>query len=101
MDEMARGSDERADLILRGGSVWSAGWDAPVPGAVAVSAARIAFVGPEADARAWAGPDTRVVDAPGSLVVPGFQDAHCHPISSGLERLRCDLNDVFDADGYV
>jgi predicted amidohydrolase YtcJ len=101
MDETERAAGQRADLILRGGTVWSAGWDVPVPGAVAVRAGRIAFVGPEADARGWAGPDTRIVDVPGSLVVPGFQDAHCHPISSGLERLTCDLNDVHGADAYV
>lgn len=35
-----------------------------------------------------------VVDVAGGLLLPGFTDAHVHPIQGGLERLACDLSDV-------
>ena len=35
------------------------------------------------------------------MVLPGFQDAHCHPISSGLDMVRCNLNDETTAEGYL
>ncbi len=37
------------------------------------------------------GPHTEVVDLAGGLLLPGFVDAHVHPVQGGLERARCDL----------
>ena len=42
--------------------------------------------------RRWIGPRTRVVELRGRTVTPGFGDAHVHPVSAGLGRLRCDLD---------
>lgn len=39
----------------------------------------------------WRGPKTEVVDLHGSFVMPGFNDAHVHLASAGLEKLRVDL----------
>lgn len=96
-------SPVRADLILRG-----AGARTGVPGrppvedaSVAIRDGRIAAVAPAGEARALAGPRTEVVDVPGGLLLPGFQDAHVHPPTSGLERLRCDLNGAEDAQTYL
>ena len=54
--------------------------------AVAVVGERIAAVGSADESRARSGPRTRVVDLAGRLLVPGFQDAHVHPISGGMDR---------------
>lgn len=35
-----------------------------------------------------------VVDVAGGLLLPGFTDAHVHPIQGGIERLACDLSEV-------
>jgi predicted amidohydrolase YtcJ len=43
------------------------------------------------------GPDTTVVDLAGGLLLPGFQDAHAHPIAGGVELLQCDLVGAADA----
>lgn len=45
---------------------------------MAVVDGRIAWLGPDEDARRWTGPDTHVIDAGGKLVLPGFIDAHNH-----------------------
>ena len=34
----------------------------------------------------------------GGLVLPGFQDAHAHPLAAGVDMLRCDLNDAASAE---
>ncbi|WP_027343282.1 amidohydrolase [Hamadaea tsunoensis] len=82
-------ADAPADLLFRGGPVFSAGTVIPA-GAVAVSGGRIAALGPAAEA--LAGTRTEVVELAGRLLLPGFVDAHVHPGSAGLERLRCDLS---------
>ena len=53
--------------------------------ALAVAAGRIAYAGPESDleARVPLGPDTRVLDAGGAAVVPGFVDPHTHLAFAG------------------
>jgi predicted amidohydrolase YtcJ len=56
---------------------------------VAVRSGRIAAVG--TDLNELRGPRTTVVDLDGGLLLPGFVDAHVHPVQGGLERARCDL----------
>ena len=34
------------------------------------------------------GPDTKVVDLNGHFVMPGFNDAHMHLASAGLEKMK-------------
>ncbi|HZJ06125.1 MAG TPA: amidohydrolase [Nocardioidaceae bacterium] len=67
---------------------------------VVVSADRILAVGgDEALAGYAAGAD--VVDLSGGLLVPGFQDAHVHPVQGGLERIRCDLSERSTREEYL
>ncbi|HEV2796247.1 MAG TPA: amidohydrolase family protein, partial [Nocardioides sp.] len=66
-------------------------------GDVVVTDGRIASVG---DDSAPAG--ARVVDVDGGLLLPGFTDAHVHPVQGGLERLGCDLSGLpVDRDAYL
>lgn len=65
---------------------------------------RITALGDERTAAESVGPATRVIDLAGRLMAPGFQDAHCHPGSSGLDLLRCSFAgcaDAKDAVAYV
>ncbi len=54
-----------------------------------------------AEARAQAGPSSRVIDLAGRLVIPAFGDAHVHPVGGGLESLRCDLTGLRTKDEYL
>lgn len=57
---------------------------------IALGGERIRAIMPQTD---WQRPnDKRVLDAQGKPVLPGFIDAHMHPISMGLKRLRLDLS---------
>ncbi|MGV9566301.1 amidohydrolase [Streptomyces sp. NPDC003480] len=84
-----------ADLVFTGGSVLTP--DGPRTTSVAVVGDRIAAVGDTA-ARELAGPRTEVVSLAGRLLLPGFQDAHIHPVPAGLELTRCDLTGVRTAE---
>ena len=64
--------------------------------AVAVCGDTISHVGSTADVRQLAGARTRVIDAGGRLVVPGFNDAHVHLIAGAGEIVGVDLRPAKD-----
>ncbi len=53
------------------------------------------------DVRELAGPGTEVVDLRGRLLLPGFQDAHVHAVTGGLELGQCDLSGTTDVAEYL
>ncbi len=90
-----------ADLILKNAVVRTVA-AAGVPGdAVAIEAGRIAAVGAPTIVDDLRGPATRVVDLEGALVLPGFQDAHCHLGLSGFGTTLCDLEGSRGADEHL
>jgi hypothetical protein len=78
----------QADLVFRNGRVFTAETQMPFADAVAISGDRVAEVGTASDIEGYVGPGTEVVDLKGSLLSPGFTDAHVHVATSGLEQLR-------------
>ncbi|HSR14171.1 MAG TPA: amidohydrolase [Gemmatimonadales bacterium] len=80
-----------ADVVFTGGTVMTMDSTAPAAEAVAVRDGRIVYVGPEAGAQPWIGTRTVVVPLAGRTLLPGFVDAHIHPVSSGVELAGCDL----------
>ena len=75
----------RAELVLHGGRVLTMDPARPDATAIAVVAGRVAVVGSDADALAFVGPDTRVIDLAGRTVTPGLVDGHCHLFGLGRE----------------
>ena len=73
--ETARG-ERPADLFVRGGTVANVYSGELLEGNVAISGGRIAYVG---EGERALGPETRVVDAGGMIVSPGYIEAHFHP----------------------
>ncbi|HEX5695852.1 MAG TPA: amidohydrolase, partial [Acidimicrobiia bacterium] len=67
----------------------------------AVTGNVITGIGGESDVVESAGAANRVIDLAGRLLAPGFQDAHCHPWSSGLDLLRCSFEGCFGAEDAV
>jgi len=89
-----------AELVFTGGAVFTSDTVRSQATAVAVSGGRIVAVGGD-DVRELIGPRTEVVDLRGRMLVPGFQDAHVHPVSGGLELLRCDLGEASTEAEYL
>src|SRR5512134_2915448 len=90
----------QADLVLRGGRVW-AGKGLPDARAIAVRGERVIAVGSEAEIASVTGPDTRVVELRGRLVVPGFNDAHVHFLDGGFGLLSVDLRPARDEADFA
>lgn len=65
--------------LWRGGTIITMDGETPnMAESVVERDGKIAFVGPEADARAAAGKDAQVHDLKGATLLPGFVDAHSH-----------------------
>ncbi|MBA3600861.1 MAG: amidohydrolase [Acidobacteria bacterium] len=62
--------------------------------AVAIMGNRIIAVGTNKDVRSLSGANTRILDAKGKLVLPGFNDAHVHFLDGGLQLSSVDLRDA-------
>ncbi len=80
-----------ADLVFRGGRVYTADDRSPVAEALAVRGDRIVFVGPAAWAARYVGPRTRVIELGDRIVVPGLADAHAHLAGIGERELVLNL----------
>jgi len=90
-----------AELAFKNGAIYTVDGPRRWADAVAIRGGHIVFVGTDLDLEKHIGPDTRVVDLKGRMLLPGFQDAHVHPISAGTEAVSCDLNGLETAEQYV
>ena len=90
-----------ADLIIAKAKVWTVDKSRPTAQAVAVLGDRIVAVGSNADVEAWHGPATKVIDAGGKLLLPGFNDSHVHFVGGGLQLEQVQLNDVTSKEEFV
>ena len=82
---------EKADMVITGGRVFTADSLNPYAGAVAVKGNRIIAVGSEKQiSRLIDQASTKVIDATGRTVIPGFNDAHAHfgPVDPDFIELR-------------
>lgn len=86
-------SDGKADLVMVNGDVYTVNAARSWADAVAIKGESIVYVGPDLGAQALIGGDTKVVDLKGKMVLPGFQDVHIHPPSSGVAYQECPLFD--------
>ncbi len=91
----------QADLVFTGGPVFTANTVRSRATAVAVTGGRIVAVGSADDVRELIGPRTDVVDLTGRMLLPGFQDAHVHPVWGGLDLMRCDLSELGTEREYL
>ena len=90
-----------ADLIFVNGDVYTVDGVRRWARAVAVKDGRIRAVGSEDQIGDLRGDNTEVVDLRGGMLLPGFQDAHIHPVGGGLDMLACDLHDLHSLEDYL
>lgn len=82
------------DLLILNAAVRTLDAAQPKAEAVAILGNRIVAVGATPELRPLAGPKTRVIDAGGRSVLPGFNDAHVHWLSGGFAITNVDLRDA-------
>jgi hypothetical protein len=90
-----------ADLIITNAKIWTVDRAHPTAQAVAVLGERIVAVGSTSDVDAWHGPRTRVVNAGGKLLLPGFNDAHVHFITGGMQLDSVQLTDTTSKEEFA
>ena len=89
-----------ADTVYHTGKIYTVNAEKPWAQAVAIRNGRIAYVGTDDGVRSHIGPETTVYDLRGRLMLPAFQDAHIHPIGSGMKALACNLGGLDDVALY-
>ncbi len=90
-----------ADLIVTNAKIWTVDSSHPRAEALAILGDRIVAVGTAAEIDAWRGSSTRVIDAGGKLVLPGFNDAHVHFTSGGFQLDSVDLKDAATPEEFT
>jgi len=89
-----------ADRIFTNAAVFQATGADPAD-TVAVHDGVIVGVGRGVD-RDMIGKRTEITDLRGASLLPGFVDAHAHPVAAGMSALRCDLSRLpHDRDTYL
>jgi predicted amidohydrolase YtcJ len=88
----------KADLIFTHGNIFTGVVDAAASlgsgkraEALAVLGDRILAVGARDEIMKLKGPETKIVDLDGHFVMPGFNDAHMHLASAGLEKMNVNM----------
>ena len=90
---------QEADLVFLSGRVYTLNEAAPWAEAVAIRDGRIAAVGSDAEVTgAWAGP---TIDLAGRMLLPGFHDAHVHPMWGGIQMAQCNLAEMASVESLL
>lgn len=90
-----------ADLLVENARIWTGDSTNPWAEAMAVRGERLLVVGSRGEARQHRTRHTRVIDAGGRLVTPGFIDNHTHFNSAGALLLGVNLLDVSTAEPFT
>jgi predicted amidohydrolase YtcJ len=94
------GAQQGVDLAIVNAVVYTGDAQRPAAEALAVSGDRLVAVGTSAEVRRLAGARTRVIDARGGFVTPGFNDAHVHVDATGALLVGVNLLDVHQPEAF-
>ncbi len=83
-----------ADLLILNARVFPADASGDLAEALAIRGNQIVAVGRQDSMGAFRGPATRVIDAKGGTVMPGFNDAHVHFLEGSLSLANVNLLDA-------
>lgn len=100
-DKPENSATQLADVIFINGAVYTMDVNRSWATAVAVRDDKIVYVGFDEGVAALKGPDTRVVDLDGKMLMPSFQDVHIHPMESGKQALTVNLEGMRTIREYV
>lgn len=91
----------QADLLFYNGPVYPLEAPGERVEALAVKGEQVIFTGAWEEAQLLADSNTQVVDLQGRVLLPGFTDAHVHPISGGLALMECNLAGIEQPDSML
>ena len=88
-------------MVFRGGRIYTVSPAQPWAQAAAITGNTISYVGDDAGAASLEGPDTRVIDLKGNLMLPGFVEGHIHPFLGSFLTSGVDLQVPTGADALA
>jgi predicted amidohydrolase YtcJ len=91
----------KADLVITNANIHTMDAKHPTARAIAVWQNKIIAVGTDADVKPLTGAQTRVIDAGGKLVLPGFNDAHVHFLETGFQLSSVNLRDAKSPEEFA
>jgi predicted amidohydrolase YtcJ len=93
---VAQAAESPADIVVTNARVYTLNARQPWVEAVAIRDGQILAAGRSKDIDRYRGPSTRVIDAGGKLVLPGFTDCHVHFLDAAFSLERPQLDDAKD-----
>ena len=87
------------EVVFHNGTIFDGRTFLPPGTCVRASGGRISGVGPARASGPLGGAEP--VDLEGGTLLPGFVDAHAHPVFAGDQMQRCDLRSASTAAGYT
>jgi hypothetical protein len=90
-----------ADLIFRGGGIYTIDADRSWAEAVAVDDGRIVYVGSDLGVASFVGSRSEIVDLEGRMLLPGLQDSHVHPPLGMILEPLCRLDDAVTREAIL
>lgn len=90
----AASADGPADLVFTDGNVITMNAARTIAQAVAVRENKIVAVGSNAEIQPYIGKGTKIIHLYGKTLMPGFIDAHIHPVQGALDLGKCSADDV-------
>ena len=98
---MTSAQQQPVTIAILNGVVWTGDQAKPWAEAVALSGERIVAVGSTPEIRGRLSAQTRIIDANGGMVVPGFIDSHVHFLAGGLNLASVQLRDAKSPAEFV
>ena len=90
-----------ADIVLRNGSIYTVDDNKSWAQAIAITDKKISYVGDNSGTAGLISVATLVIDLDGKMVLPGFHDAHMHPLDMAFAISGCNLYDLYDKELYL
>ncbi len=90
-----------ADLIIKGGTIYTAETDNATVEAVAIMGDTIVYAGSLAGLSKYQGEQTKVIDLAGKTMTPGFIEGHGHFMGLGYNELNLDLMNITSYEEMV
>ncbi|MGB7068996.1 MAG: amidohydrolase [Pyrinomonadaceae bacterium] len=101
MSANAYGQAVSADLVVTNARVRTMDANRRIASSIAVLGNKIIRLGSNAETKALIGTTTKVIDAKGKSILPGFNDAHVHFLETGSQLSAVDLRDAKTPQEFV
>ncbi len=89
------------DMIIFGGSIYTANSDNPTVESVVVKDGVVLFAGKKKEAMGYQGENTELVDLEGRTMTPGFIETHGHILGFGYQEMQLNLMYAANLDEVV